>query len=177
MDGFGFAGLRPGEYAKARQRKPPLCDHGCFRTVFKNVRQIYYDLEVQPATQLHIYRFKNREQVAQNQPIINLALVHNWRYDEAYILIEPNGFFENSRNLEINWQNGSNPSQKGRLSFQAGNKATHFKFAVELYEAITQNNNLFIRQQGRDFPILKDDRQREAFRRTMVDYFKLIGVE
>ncbi|GAB4395494.1 MAG: hypothetical protein OHK0053_03840 [Microscillaceae bacterium] len=167
----------PVDTQKLDKEAPRFATTDASELFFKNVRQIYYDLEVQPATQLHIYRFKNRNQSLRDQPIINLALVHNWRYDEAYILIEPNEFFENSRNLEVNWQKENEPTQKGRLSFQAGNKTTHFKFAVELYEAITQNKKLFVLRKGRAFPLLSNDRERETFRKTMVDYFKLIGVE
>lgn len=50
---------------------------------FKNVRSNYYDLEELSEAQLEVYRFKKRLK-QEDVPVIQLALVNNWRYDEAY---------------------------------------------------------------------------------------------
>jgi hypothetical protein len=56
---------------------------------FKNVRQRYYDREEMAASKLNIYRIQERNQRV-DYPHLQLAIVINWRYDEAYILLEPN---------------------------------------------------------------------------------------
>ena len=129
---------------------------------FNNVRQIHYDLENQENTQLKIYRIKTRSK-DQNHPNINLALVNNWRYDEAYLLIELEGSLKEKSEIEIQWQN-TNSEKSGTYTFNVrSNKSDHLKFAGQLYESIMQNHQLHHLHRGETLPILHSKQEREAF--------------
>ena len=70
---------------------------------FKNIRQSYYDQQIMEEAKLEIYRLKKRNQ-SSDQPVINLAIVNNWRYDQAYLLLEPTGGL-GLANLKLSWNN------------------------------------------------------------------------
>lgn len=139
---------------------------------FLNLRQIYYTLEDQKDTKLKIYRFKQRN-LNPDKPTLNLAIVHNWRFDEAYILLEANGFFKDIDNLQVYWQKGQ---QQGKYTFSKGDKKAHFRFTTELYRSILTQQQLFILHQNKKIPVLEQQNEREQFRKTMNDYYRLVGL-
>ena len=97
---------------------------------FKNVRQPYYELEAVEAAGMNVFRFDDRS-LAEDQPVINLAIVHQWRLDEASIFIEPNTFFEEGE-LTLNWYSAS--GEQGQLSYARGNREVQQAFVVDLYD-------------------------------------------
>lgn len=141
------------------------------RLFFKNLRQSYYDLEKMEEAKLEIYRLKKRV-VDTDQPVINLAIVNNWRYDEAYILLEPNSLIPNSNKISIHWinENGS----EGEILFAGGNKKDLLNFAGAIYEQIQAGSTFQILLEGKKVDILIDTKSREAFRVTMFDYYRLV---
>lgn len=143
---------------------------------FKNVRQIYYQVEDQANTKLRLYRLKRQNTKTQDRPIINLTLVHNWRFNEAYLLLEPNAFFEDAAAFTVHWKNPSN-EENGKIQYERGNKKVLLKFAYSLYQKIKEDAQCWIVQQGKEYPLLADKQEREAFRVTMADYLRLIAAE
>jgi len=141
---------------------------------FKNVRQLYYDRQVQQAAKLDLYRIGERK-LDPSKPILNLIIVNNWRYDETYILLEPNAFFTDSDSLRVAWQN-QKTGQSGEYIFPNGDKKTHFKFAAELYGSIQDGHQLTLQTDTATYPILATEAHREPFRKTMIDYLRLVGV-
>ncbi|NJO03458.1 MAG: hypothetical protein HC880_18835, partial [Bacteroidia bacterium] len=103
---------------------------------FINVRQIYYNREDQTTTQLRIYRLKSWS-LSDTLASFRLAIVNNWRYDEAYILIELNALLAPSEVLEIVWQSPTR-KQEGKYLFPLPkvNKEAHYKLASQLYQSI-----------------------------------------
>jgi hypothetical protein len=93
------------------------------RLYFKNVRQIYYDREDQENTRLEVFRFGKRNQSAK-VPVINIALVNNWRYDEAYVLIEPNAYFDDFDRIEVAWQAEADTMARGTYVLHLAAKRT-----------------------------------------------------
>lgn len=140
---------------------------------FENVRQIYYDREEVAAGKLKVYRFKKRSK-ATNKPIINLALVNNKRFDEAYILVELNSAFK-GRTFEILWED-KNANKKGTYQYTLGNKKLQFKFASQLYESLEKGHQLFYKDKNKNIPIFNNSQERSAFLVTLKDYYKLIGL-
>ncbi|MEO1653551.1 MAG: hypothetical protein AAFU64_08405, partial [Bacteroidota bacterium] len=140
---------------------------------FHNVRQIYYDIENQEATKLKLYRKKNRIQ-AEDQPMINLVIVENWRYDEAYLLIEPSFAPGSSRQILVYWESKA-PQESGSYTFKFGNKSSHFHFAKQLYDSILKSDRLFLDQEGQKLPIFATSQEKDSFRVMMEDYLRLIG--
>ena len=143
---------------------------------FNNVRQIFYDLEEQESTNLKIYRIKTRTK-DEDHPAINLALVNNWRFDEAYLLIEPVGVLNKKNEIEIQWHS-ANSDKSGSYTFKirGSNKQDHVKFAGHIYESLRQKHQLHYQHRGESLPILHTEREREAFRVSIEDYYRLIGI-
>ncbi len=153
--------------------KPSFQTYDDTEMFFKNVRQIYYELENQENTQLKLYRLKKQNQSTQARPILNLALVHNWRYDEAYLLLEPNDFFENPRQISLQW---TLPQEKstGLIQLKSGSKEAMLVFAYQIYQRLLLNCDLALEQAGKKHPFLADKQEREAFRVSVADYLRLI---
>jgi len=128
---------------------------------FKNVRKSYYDLEELPEAQLEVYRFKKRS-TSEEKPLLNIALVNNWRYDEAYILLEPNSAAGLLNDLHLRWTNGET-KEKGELRFEGGNKKAHLLFAADIYDRLLSDCTFELRQ-GEDWlPIFFKRKRKGSF--------------
>jgi hypothetical protein len=137
---------------------------------FKNVRQLYYDLEEQPNTKLNLYRFSKRNKT-DKKPLLNLVIVHNWRYNEAYLLVETN--LPKNQPLSVSWRDKA--GKQGEIIFKNGDKTTHFEFANAIYQGILQEYNFYQLIDNQELIILNKLNECEAFRITMLDYLKLVG--
>ncbi len=144
---------------------------------FKNVRQRYYDRQEVPGNGMYTYRISERRQTPEG-PLLHLAIVHNWRYDEAYVLVEPNEVIGRPDVLEVEWEAADTAAvPTGRYRFAFGNKKDHFRFAGYLHRSIQAGHRLFWRQpDGTRTPLLQNRQDREAFRKTMVDYYRLVDL-
>lgn len=138
---------------------------------FKNIRQPYYDKEEMEAAKLEIYRLKKRNS-HNERPVINLAIVNNWRFDEAYLLLEPNGLLQLEQ-LSVKWINEKTKTQ-GFINFENGNKQSIVKFADQLYAQIQQESSFSVVVNEKNMGILEIPEDREVFRITMVDYYRLV---
>lgn len=145
------------------------------RLYFKNVRQIYYDREDQENTRLEIFRFGKRN-TSTTVPVVNVALVNNWRYDEAYVIIEPNAYFDEVNRIAVNWQSTTDSSTKGTYVFAFGSKENHFRFATQLYESILAKHTLQLQDStGKPVNLFYTETDRDNFRKAMVDYYRLVN--
>lgn len=146
------------------------------RLYFKNVRQIYYDRENQENTKLEIFRFAKRNK-STDSPIINVALVNNWRYDEAYVIIEPSAYLTDLNEIKVFWQDKSDTNANGTYQFAFGSKENHFRFATQLYESILARHVLLIEDTtGKPVKLFGTETDRDNFRKTMADYYRLVNV-
>jgi len=139
---------------------------------FKNVRQIYYNLESQEHTKLDVYRIKGRYE-SKEKPALNFAIVNNWRYDEAYIIVEPNAFLIKEDSLKVVWKN--NKGETGEYLFlKRSNKKEHFKFATEIYQSINAKHKLSLNIAGKDYTLFKDSEEKNDFQTILKDYYRLV---
>lgn len=161
----------PDKNKKVDQATISFKTNDASKLFFKNLRQTYYDKEEMEASKLEVYRLKKRN-TADEHPVINLAIVNNWRYDEAYLLLEPNSFLQLS-GLSVDWENAGT-GEKGTTSFENGNKQSIVRFADELYSLIQQDSKLSVTIDNKSVDILESSEDREAFRITMVDYYRLV---
>jgi len=162
-------GCNPDKQTKVDQGEITFVTDAASILFFKNVRQIYYDLEEMEAAKLRIFRHKKRDQ-SQEKPIINLAIVDNWRYDEAYLLLEPNEQLDRTA-LTVKWKNSEG---SGEISYRQGNKSEQVAFADQLYERIQQGCTFSIQVDDTWSSFLDSEKSREAFRVTMFDYYRLV---
>lgn len=136
---------------------------------FKNVRQLYYDLQENSAAKLNVFRLKKRVE-SEDHPIINLAIVMSYVKDEAYILVEPNELIGLDK-IEVEWQH---ENDKGTIALEDFNRDKMLEFASAIYEGIEKGYDFKIT--GKEGEFLKDNAEREAFRVTMSDYYRLTRV-
>lgn len=137
---------------------------------FKNVRRSYYDVEVMEEAKLEIYRLEKRVKES-DKPVLNISIVNNWRYDEAYVLLEPNSASGSLTDLQVLWEDEKGNS--GKIVLEGGNKKNQLDFAAKVYEQIQNGSRLYLKQNNERVELLNDSKSREAFRVTMFDYFRL----
>lgn len=140
---------------------------------FKNMRQSFYDMEVNKAAKFDVFRYEDRL-VTDDQPVLNLAIVINYLHDEAYLLIEPNKLLENENELKVRWT--INESENGLIVLQTPNRESMLEFASQIYEMLQRKATFEIGVNGEYVPVLDSEEEREAFRVTMSDYYRLIRV-
>ena len=141
---------------------------------FKNVRSIYYDKTVMDEAKLDVYKIKERLDTDE-YPLLNLSIVVNWRYDEAYVLTEPNTYLQKMDTIRIAWQDTIR-NEQGTYQFTQGNKDAHFRFATQLYRSLSAEHQLFLLEEGDKVKFMSRRDAREPFRKTMVDYFRLVDL-
>jgi hypothetical protein len=133
---------------------------------FKNVRSVYYDQENNEAGGLYIFRKKGRIENNQNA-IINLAIVHAWKSDQAFLILEPNVLLAEQTTWIIEWTD-----ENGRLqskNYAPGDIQGQTQFAVELYNLLLNGYTLKINS----LPAFVTEPERENFRITVKDFLYL----
>lgn len=143
---------------------------------FKNMRQSYYDKEVNKAAKFDVFRYEDRV-TGEDQPILNLAIVINYLHDEAYLLVEPNAPLDNEDELKVKWAtNEADQADDGLIVLETPNRESMLEFASQIYEVLQQNAEFEVEVDGNYVPVLDSKEEREAFRVTVSDYYRLIRV-
>lgn len=137
---------------------------------FRNVRQIFYD-RASPEGTWQAYSFKNRYQ-GNERPVIVPVIVINWLKDEAYILIDTNDLLADEEELRVVIL--STPLDTIALRDRGWERM--LEFGSRVYEALQANQQLQIQSKGIYRPILTEENDREAFRVTMADFYRLTRV-
>lgn len=138
---------------------------------FRNVRASYYDKQTLPEAKIDVYRMKNRNST-EDYPVLNLALVNNWLQDEAYIIIEPNSFYSVGDTIRVTWDDQKLGEQKA--DFVYGNKNNHTRFADKIYQNLLDMQSMKIHADGESWPLFSRNEDREIFRKTMIDFYRLV---
>lgn len=143
---------------------------------FKNLRQSNYDIERRQDAKMDLFRYDKRI-TDTTQNTLNAALIINRVKDAAYLYIEPQGGLENENPLEIRWESSS--GQKGKSSFFQGDRFSHFRIVEEISPLLNLDEDVRFeaKVQGGWILILDSAQERDAFRITCNDYFRLIGRE
>lgn len=160
----------PDKQTKVDQSDITFTTDDASKLFFKNVRQSYYDMEEMEAAKLNVFRYKKRDQSI-DTPIIQLAIVDNWRFDEAYVLLEPNDYLNGESDFVVKWELSG---ESGKINYTQGNKSDQVAFADQLYERLQGGYKLSIQINGTWLSFLDSEKSREAFRITMFDYYRLV---
>lgn len=172
---FSILSCNPDKDRKVDDAQAKFTTSDASELFFKNVRQGYYDKETIDDAKLDIYRIEERSQ-SEDQPVLNLAIVINWRYDEAYILTEPNAYLQQLDTLKVYWQD-TTQQQSGYYEYLPGNKEKHYQFASQIYNSLQDGHRLYVRPEADAEVLLLGTRnEREAFRKTMMDYYRLVDL-
>jgi hypothetical protein len=126
---------------------------------FQNVRKSSYTVQELKEAGMNIYILKGMEEQK-----IKPRLVHNWREDRAYLMIE----FETP--IEVF-------NDQTRLAFGGGNIDQQVGFCDTLYQLIQKGVELSIKDQSDTTasPLFQNEQELENFRITMLDYYQLTG--
>ena len=165
----------PGKNKKIDISEPKFSTSDASELFFKNVRQSYYDKTEMKEAKLDVYRIKERMKPAA-YPLLQPAIVVNWRYDEAYLLLEPNALLQGLDSVKIIWEDTVG-NKKGYYVFTNGNKTDHYRLATSIYNSIQDRQQLYI--VGKDnskLEFLHKTSEREAFRKTLFDYYRLVDL-
>ena len=169
--------------------KPVFVSYDDTRLFFKNTRLLDYDKQEIPGNKMNVYRHEARY-TDKDEPAINLAIADNWLHNEAYLLIEPNACFAGQDTIKVYWQKDTAALQNtdadtstvdttagsGIYVFGYGNKQQHFAFAVRLYQSMRAGHLLFIKPAAADTlqPFMTTEETRGPFRKTAIDYFRIV---
>jgi hypothetical protein len=135
---------------------------------FKNTRRSFYKLEELQDAKLEVFRWK--KSLDDEFPQLHLALVNNWRYDEAYLLIEPNTFIDLNE-LKLRWK--SEDGEIGEIRFEPGNKTNDAQFAGLVYQQLRKESQFEIWTNGKWRPFFTEAESQEAFETTVYDFYRL----
>lgn len=167
-----LAACNPDKESKVRRDKLDFSMSEESELFFKNLRQSYYDLQDMEAAGMKVFRFSDRS-IAEDHPVINLAIVMQWRLDEATIFVEPNAFLQEAEQINIHWQNDST---SGDLTYLQGDREVQQAFVIEVYDHLVSGDSMHIKVQDSTFAFPANKEEREAFRITTFDYLRLVGV-
>jgi hypothetical protein len=140
---------------------------------FRNVRQIYYDRSSPDGT-WQAYRFDGRY-TGNERPIILPVIVINWLNDEAYLLIESNDILSEEDYLQVVISE-TMTSKVDTMSLDQRGRERMLEFGSRLFEALQANSKISVKSRDAFVPILTEEIDREAFRITMADYYRLTRV-
>jgi len=133
---------------------------------FKNVRQINYQKEVMKESKLDLFVPEFNEGLP-----LRFSIAINWRFDQAYLQVERTKELETMESVSFNAVNDKNNTQE-TFTFESGNLTTQLNFATWIYNQVLQGNKI-IYGEGQK-PLFTADGSKEAFRKFMVDYYRLI---
>jgi len=139
---------------------------------FKNVRSFYYDIEERDDAGFKLYRIKSRN-MDTTSPGFTIAIAQNWRLDEAYVLVEPQPLWAKPDTLALAI---TNTEQADTLTISTWNNTNHYLFAAHLYMALREQKNNYSLANGSNWtPVLTKGDERSSLKKTLKDYFKLVG--
>jgi hypothetical protein len=168
---IGLLSCNPDKLTEVATEREDFTTTEDSKLFFKNMRQSYYELEEHAPTKRHIYRLDDRVTEAE-RPILNLMIVHDWRNDRAYLMLEPNAQFPNPHLMKLKW---TSAADSGTYSYKQGNMPAQFAFATQLYNSLLKEHKLYLQTPTGEQPLFAEEAEREAFRVTMVDYYRLIN--
>ncbi|WP_053406412.1 hypothetical protein [Persicobacter sp. CCB-QB2] len=139
---------------------------------FKNVRRAYYDVEEKPDVNISIYRFEEWEELKE-KPLLRTAIIHHWVANRAFVFLETDLLLEDKATFEVHYTNCAT-GETGTIPYKKGNTILQAGFATDLYEKVQQSCQLYVELEGKKHPLFGNQEGNEAFRITMVDYYRLV---
>ena len=139
---------------------------------FKNVRQFYYDLEEQDGQNLLCLRQSDKEAI---YPNLILSITMDWRKDEAYLFLESSPYFPENRKIEI--QALSLDGEEEHYQLKNRDAIETFAFTSKIYQGILNDRTFHVVIDGKQYPLLGHKKDREAFRITAYDFYRLVGLQ
>ncbi len=142
------------------------------RLYFKNVRRAYYDGEIRSDAKMELYRLGSRI-TDSTALVLNGTLIINKVKDAAYLFLEPQGDLKGLDTLYVRWTDSSGILK--RSFFRQGDRYTHYRFIEEIFPYLDEAISFEVQLEDRWVPILNDEKERDALRITVKDFYQLVG--
>ena len=139
---------------------------------FRNIRQTYYRKDKQPESNLDIYRLKK---LVRQNPKFFPTIVHNWQYDEAYLIMDFDFSLNKENKLILLW-NGNQDGKMNSQVYTIKNKESHFQLSTTIYNHILNEDRVLVKQNNDTLRLFENNEEKEGFRITMVDYYRLVDI-
>ncbi|WP_375579847.1 hypothetical protein ABWH96_01855 [Marivirga tractuosa] len=140
---------------------------------FRNMRQTNYDLEVMEEGGWRIYRYEDRE-LDTTDFYFNISLVVNWRVNRAYPIIEMAKSIE-KEGFEVKWE-AIESDESGKFVLGGEKRRDEMLFSSRLYNKMIDEVELFVTYKNKKQALFKTSDQKEAFRVSMYDFYRLTGI-
>lgn len=163
----------PDKSKIVERHNPIFKSNDASRLFFKNVRYLYYNIEEKNDGKIQIMKLKDRPEIDSTKAQVFVNIINNWFQDRAYPMIQISDVFNNRNELEIEIKRGNSLIETLTFDKEAP-ISSHFYIASALYEAILKNHRIKIMPEN--IEILESDNAREAFRITMVDFYRLVAI-
>lgn len=141
---------------------------------FKNVRQIYYDVQELPKARWIAYRHGNRYQ-GNSRPALTPVIVVDWFKNEAYLLVEPNELLAEESSLIVR-EEEPGTTKSYEYALRERGRENMLEFATKIYEGIMAGNKISVRHNNHFVPLFPTDEDADLFRIVMSDYYRLTKV-
>ena len=105
--------------------------------------------------------------------VLNSTLIINKVKDAAYLFLEPQGVLKSLDTLRIRWTNSSGLLEES--SFRQGDRYTHYQFIEEIFPRLEEPVPFEVQIGETWVPILNEEKEREALRVTVKDFYRLVG--
>lgn len=138
---------------------------------FKNVRQTYYEKNEIEAAKIDFYKNKK---LLEEEVLLFPQIVHNWREDQAYILLEFDPGIAAQNQLKLISKDSI--GQIDEKVYPLVDKKVHFEIVSDIYNHILDDHKIFLIIQQDSISLFPNQAAREAFRITMVDFYRLVDM-
>lgn len=140
---------------------------------FRNMRQTNYDLEVMDEGGWRIYRHEDR-QTDTTDFYFNISLVVNWRANRVYPIIEMTKSIK-KENFQVYWE-AIESAEKGIISMKGEKRSDEMLFTAKLYNKMTDEVEMYVNYKKEKRPLFVNSDQKEAFRVSLYDFYRMTGL-
>jgi hypothetical protein len=169
-------GLSPNLLPTLDPLQPSFHTKESNKLFFRNTRQPYYDIEVLEAANMELCRLADRD-TAQAYPVLQAKIVKQWLLDHTFLMLEPNAALQGQDTLLLEASDSAGRAQGPIALPLASRPERHFEAATRLYQALQRQAPLRVRlPDGRWETLFPTPQSREPFRKTMVDFYTLVGL-
>lgn len=167
-----LVGCNPDKNRVVDRNNPVFKTTDATKLFFKNVRTLYYDIEERNDGKIQILRLKSRVEDS-SRAIINVDIVNNWFQDRAYPMVVLSSYFDSLEDFEL--VISASDGFEETLGFnRQSSMDSHFYFASAIYEGILKGRDFRLANSG--LKLFTESEEREAFRTTMVDFYRLVAI-
>ncbi|NLR90858.1 MULTISPECIES: hypothetical protein [Flammeovirga] len=157
--------------------RPKFVTYDQTRMYFQNIRASYYDIIKAEKQHPDVTIYKYDKSVSDTtKAIIQLHLLYNPTQDNVFVMLSPNPYFEGYMHYTVKWTN-TETGLWDEIRYKQGGMQEQFRFATEIYNMLNQDDIAFeIRFGDKTVPFLTTMDERNAFRITMIDFYRLVGL-